>query len=390
MLTERTIRDARPGPKTALVWDRQVKGLGLRIASGGTKSYILNYRVDGRSRRATIGRAGEITLKEARERARRELAAIRAGEADPLERRRAAREAPTVADLVARFLGPYADGRKQRGLMAPRTFKEYRKQCASNILPAIGARKVADVQRADIERMVEPLKPTMRNRVLALTHRLFNLAEHWEWRPQHTNPARGIEKAREQPRDRVLAPEEMAALAAALEDIAPERPAAVAAIRVAALTGLRISEVLAIKWEHLDFDTGRLLLPETKTGRRWHDLPAPALAVLADLPRATEWAFEGGRSYKRVAAVFRHACETAGLANCRLHDLRRTVATGAAAAGMSALELRALLGWKNVAMPARYVALAGDSVAANRRAVGERMAAMMDGKAGDVVPLRRA
>ena len=43
-LTERRIRDAKPGPKTAIVWDDQVRGLGVRITSGGTKSLILNYR----------------------------------------------------------------------------------------------------------------------------------------------------------------------------------------------------------------------------------------------------------------------------------------------------------------------------------------------------------
>ena len=388
MLTEKTIRDAAADGKTRTLWDRKVAGLGLQITAGGTKNFVIRYKVAGRKRQAIIARAGQVSLAEARKRAGIELVKIRAGEADPLEREREARAAPTVAELVARFLGPYAEGRMERGQMAPKTFTEYRTQCESRILPALGKRKVASIERRDIEAIVDRLRPVARNRVLALCHRLFRLAEDWEYRGQNTNPARGIEKSREEARDRTLSPEELAALARALASIEADNPAAVAAIRVLMVTGLRNSEVRAIRWEHIDFETGRLLLPETKTGRRWHDLPAPALAVLADLPRATEWAFEGARAYKPVHAAFKRACEAAGIEDCRLHDLRRTLATNAAAAGLSALELRALLGWKSIAMPARYVALAGEGVAANRRAVGDRMAAMMAGEGGEVIPFR--
>ena len=97
-LTERRIRDLKPRPKTRILWDRDVTGLGVRITPAGSKAFILNYRVDGRERRATLARCSEISLRDARDRAGRELTAIRNGEADPLERRREAREAPTVAD----------------------------------------------------------------------------------------------------------------------------------------------------------------------------------------------------------------------------------------------------------------------------------------------------
>ena len=63
MLTERRIRDAKPGPKTRILWDAQVKGLGVRITPAGAKSFILNYYVGGRERRATLARVSEVTLK---------------------------------------------------------------------------------------------------------------------------------------------------------------------------------------------------------------------------------------------------------------------------------------------------------------------------------------
>ena len=48
MFTERIIREAKPSPKTRILWDATVKGLGLRITPKGVKSYILNYRIHGR------------------------------------------------------------------------------------------------------------------------------------------------------------------------------------------------------------------------------------------------------------------------------------------------------------------------------------------------------
>ena len=245
-LTERRIRDLKPGPKTRILWDREVTGLGVRITPAGSKAFILNYRVNGRERRATLARCSEISLREARERAGRELAAIRNGEADPLERRREEREATTVADGVQRFFEEYVPRRIADGRMSTRTKQDYRKQATLTILPGLGKRKIADVTRADIERAVAPRAPVQRNRTVALISRLFNLFEDWEWRDQNTNPARRIEKAREEPRDRILAPSELAALAAALNGLEDQYPAPVAAIRLAALTGLRIGEVRMI------------------------------------------------------------------------------------------------------------------------------------------------
>ena len=383
-LTERVVRDAKPGPKTAIIWDTQVRGLGLRIAPGGTKAFILNYRVDGRERRATLARASETTLKDIRERAGAELVRIRAGETDPLDRRRERREAPTVAEGVDRFFREYVPRRMEDGRMKERTVYDYRKQWGRtvNSAPAFGKLRIEKVTRQDVEQAIAQRGRIQRNRVLAFLSRLFTYFESLELRPQHSNPCRYVEKAREEARDRVLSPSELSGLTKALDTERATYPAATAAVAVAAVTGLRIGEILAMQWEHIDMETGRVLLPETKTGRRWHDLPEAALTVLAGLPRWGEWAFTTtGRApitYKTAAAAFARARKAAGLEDVRLHDLRRTFATNAAAAGLSALQLQHLLGWKQAAMPARYVNLAGEATRESRRALGAEIAALMD------------
>ena len=394
MLTEKRIRDAKPGPKAAILWDGDVKGLGVKVQPGGTKSYVLSYRVGPRKRQVTLGRVGELSLKTARAKAREEVRVIREGESDPLERRRERRQAPTVADAVERFLTEHCPRRVANGRMSPRTVHDYGIQCRAKIIPAIGNRRVADVSRADVESMVDTLRPIARNRVLALVSRIFTICEHWEWRPQRTNPARGIERSVETARDRVLSPSELAALAAALSTSAAN-PAALAAIRFAAMTGLRIGEVLAVEWDHVQFESGRLTMPETKTGRRTHDIADPALELLAGLPRiaGNPYVFTSGRDapvgYRLVRTVFQNAAKDAGLSDVRLHDLRRTVMTAAARSGCGTHTLRDLLGHKTSVMADRYIRSTGEAVRDARQNVAAEMAAAMAGTPATVIPLRR-
>lgn len=393
MLTERTIRDAKPEAKTRFVWDAQVKGLGVRITPAGAKSYVLFYRAAGRKRLATLARTSELSLKAARERAGDELAAIRAGESDPLERQREAREAPTVAEGLDRFFNETVPERIAIGKLKPKTVQEYRLQ-SKTIRAAIGGRRVETVARRDIERMVKPLRPVMRNRTLALASRLFTLFQSWEW--CEGNPVRFVEKAKEEPRDRTLSETEIAALAEALDVESMSSPAAVAAVRFTMTTGLRIGEVIAMRWADVDFESGRAVLPDTKTGRRSQSLSSAALEALTALPRINgiEHVFSTGRAhvtYKTVHGAFNRAARRAGLANVRLHDLRRTLMTRAAAAGIGTHVLRDLLGHKTTTMADRYVRHAGSAVADATERMGAEMAAIMSGKPkADVVPMERS
>ena len=399
MLTERLIRDTPPGGKDRILWDAQIKGLGVRIRTSGTKTYILNYRVSGREHRVTLARVGEMALREARERAGAELVRIRAGEADPLTRRREARGAPTVNEGLERFFTEYAPARVEAGRLALGTVDGYRRQAARYLRPALGERRIVDITRGDIERMVERLgavAPVQRNRVLAFTSRVFRLFEDWGLRAQHTNPVRGIERSREEARDRVLAPSELAALGEALGRAESDKPAAVAAIRFAALTGLRIGEVLAMRWEHVDAERSAVVLPRTKTGRRVHGLPTAALELLAGLPRINGYVFTTGHgaerdapvSYRSVQAAFSAIAGDAGLADVRLHDLRRTVMTNAARAGLGSHVLRDLLGHRTTAMADRYIRHVGAAVHEAQEHIGAAIAAQLQGEApAEVVPL---
>ena len=376
-LTEKRVRDAKPESKTYVLWDVRVKGLGLRVTPGSVKAYILDYRVDGTRRRATLGRPGlKFSLADARSKA----SEIKTDGSDPLRKREERREAPSLADALNRFFDDHCERRIKAGRMQGTTAKEYRRQ-ARLYLKGLSHLKVADIDRQDIVKALATASPGQYNRVLAFVSSLFNRIESWEWRPQHSNPARGIERNVETPRDRVFNMHELARLANALDSIQNEHPAPVAAIRVAALTGLRIGEVIGLRWEDVDLATGLITLIHTKTGRRQHHLGSAALDVIKGRPRihGEPFIFCSGRgkpTYAHVRKVFAKVAEAAGLKDARLHDLRRTVLTNLASTGANAFLIRDVAGHKTLAMSNRYVRMGG-AVADARRMIDNQMAAAM-------------
>ena len=387
MLTERRIRDAKPGAKTILLRDTKVIGLAVRVAPGGTKAYVLDYRANGARRLATLARCSEISLEQARDMAGRDLVAIRAGEADPVRDRAERLAAPTVNNGLDRFFREFVPARIEQGRMKPGTVREYTKQANLTVRPGLGNIKIADVTRADVERAVAKRGPVQRNRTLAFISRLFTAFERWEYRPQHTNPAKLVERTREEPRERVLAPSEIEAIGKALA--AHDHPFVVAAIRFLMMTGWRNGEVLSLHWDAVNFETGEVVLASTKTGRAVRTVDGIALQAIADLPRINRVpGVFAGLTYGTLRKHWLAACEAAGVSDCRLHDMRRTVATMAAAAGMSAFILRDLLGHRSLAMSNRYVR-AGSALQDAQAATASRMAGMMGGQSADVVPMDR-
>ena len=286
-ITKRSVdalKAASGGGETAL-WDSELKGFGIRVQRGGGKSYVLHYRVgSGRGaplRKLTIGKHGSPwTAETARAEAKRLLGLVAHGK-DPAGAKTAAKAAPTVSDLAARFLAEHVEAKRKSS-----TAREYRRLLEHVVLPAIGSRKVFDIARHDIERLHQARRatPTEANRALACLSAMFNIAERWGLRPDGSNPCRHVEKYPQLRRDRFLSPAELARLGEALAAY-DGSSYAVAAVKLLVFTGARLGEVLGLKWEWIDFERGEARLPDSKTGAKTLQLPPPALAVLAQLPR---------------------------------------------------------------------------------------------------------
>src|SRR5262249_40954208 len=154
-----------------------------------------------------------------------------------------------VKALAERFLNEHVATKTK-----PRTAVEYRRLVENIIVPALGRRHVRDVTRGDISRLhhKQSETPYAAKRTPARLSKMFALAEKWGERPDGSNPCRHVEKYTERKRERMLSADEFGRLADAL-DASSRSPYALAAIKLLVFSGARLSEVLNLKWESIDF-----------------------------------------------------------------------------------------------------------------------------------------
>jgi integrase len=423
-LTKRFVESVKPGTADQVIFDDEVPGFGLRVLPSGVRSYLVQYRnKQGRSRRLTIGRHGKVTADSARKDALRIFDAVRAGQ-DPVAERRAYIDAPVVNDLLDRYIAEHVEKRNR-----PRTRAEIKRLVERHIRPQLGRHKVGAVTRQDVAKLHRGLEATPRqaNFVLAVCSKAFSLAEVWSMRSEGTNPCTKVERNPENARERFLSPDELGRLGTTLRQaesvglpwrkIGPPRPSSkhlakpenrrtlfsrvtTAAIELLLFTGCRLSEVLNLRWDQIDFETGTIRLSETTAGRpQVVVINAPARQVLQELRKAKafDWVLPSTSDAKRplsptaIEAAWQRIRIAAELEDVRLHDLRHTVGTYAGQSGANAFLVRDLLRHKNLAMTGRYVNRSDDPVRTLSNQVGERIAAAMAGQppAESVVPLKR-
>ena len=82
------------GKDREILWDNELAGFGVAAHAAGSKTYVVQYRQHGRSRRATIGKHGRLTPDQARSEAKKLLGSVETG-ADPIKARQEARAVRT-------------------------------------------------------------------------------------------------------------------------------------------------------------------------------------------------------------------------------------------------------------------------------------------------------
>jgi len=369
-LTVRLIERAQPptaGTQTFL-WDSEVRGFGLRITRDGARSFVFQYRAGTRTRRLTIGKLGTIELSTARDIARDYAEQVRRDK-DPLAEREAAKREVTVAAAFEDWM--------RLDQSSNRSAAEVRRVFERYVLPELGRRSLKAVARTDIIRLIDGIAargskgrpaPTMANRTLAPLGRFLNWCAGRDLVP--LSAAAGIAKPKaEQARDRVLDEQELGLLWAATEgDASPFA----AIVRLLLLTGARREEIAALQWHEVEGLDGeapliRLSGERTKTGEpRLVPLSALAADILRTRPRTTSpfvfgasgaSGFSGfsralARLQTRMKERAAQEAPTGGQsrqgrpdpAPWRIHDLRRTCATGLQRLGVRLEVTEAVLG----------------------------------------------
>lgn len=365
-LTKTIIAAEEPRATDYFIWDAEVRNLGVRIAPSGRKVFVYQYRFNRRAGRLTLGSTDALSVTLARELAREAAVKISRG-IDPGAERDAKRNAITVAELAERF-----DASHLTFYVKDSTAREYRHSLKTYILPALGRKKVAEVTRAHVADLHHRMrdKPTQANRTIEVFSKMFNLAEEWGFRSPNTNPRRGIKKYPETKRERFLSEAELQRVGEVLAEMEAERiemPSAIAATRLLMFTGCRLGEIMTLQWRFVDLKAGVLRLPDSKTGKKIVQLGEPALHVLRSIERVEDnyWVLpgriEGGR-LTDLQPFWQRVRARAGLKDVRIHDLRHTFASFAAASGMSLHMIGKLLGHSSTQTTRRYAHLAEGTV----------------------------
>ena len=389
-LTDRLVK-ALPVPASgsASTYDTEVKGFAARVTANGARAFILRYRIAGQGRLFTLGSYPDWSTSAARDEARSIKRQVDRGE-DPMGERHKKRAEETVDHLCDRYVSEHVAAHNKLS-----TAKEVRRLVDTQIRPPLGKLKISDVTRVKVKawHSEKSATPTSANRALAALSKIMNLAVH-DWGLRTENPCKGIKRFPERKRERFYSDSELQRIGkvlATLERDGGVFPGCIIAVRLLALTGMRLSEVLGLRWEWVDLKGATLVLSDAKAGARTVALSAPVVQLLASLKQEGPYVVYGSDPDKRLSTstiehVWDRICRAAEIVDGRLHDLRHTAGTYAAHTGSNAFLIRDLLGHKTLAMTGRYVERAVDPVRALADQVSGRIAAAMNGDGGEVVP----
>jgi integrase len=338
-MTTHSIWTIKPAATQIDWFDRDAKGLALRVAPSGERVWYFRYRFNGHGRRLKIGDCTDkFGLHAARARAGDLRAELAAGK-DPAAARDAARrgEILTVKQFAPLYVALYAKGHKK-----PKTVAEEARWIAKYLVPKWSARPVASITSTDVAALVDRIvadgKKTLANRVQML------ISSMWRYAVSRgdaaSNPCYRMEKRGgvETPGERVLTDEEIRALFGELD----ARPGPSSeAIRLRILTGQRGAEVHGMRWADLQWDGDARAIwtipgSMTKNGQP-HRLPivGEALEIVKRLEAAQDdktepRVFPGLDHYARDLRKRRKIHGGA----YRWHDLRRTFTTRLAELGI--------------------------------------------------------
>lgn len=350
----RSIAYSGSGNAQCIYWDEGLACFGVRVYPNGRRSYVCAYRVEGRKRIVTLGRADVLTLDRARKKARRYLGEAAEGQ-DPHAAEDALHSSSAVRALADIYLERHAKAKK-------RSWRNDDSYMRRHVIPKLGSRLAASITTADIARLHSEIgqdHPYTANRVVEVVRKMYNAARTWHLVPRDMpNPAVGIERFAEVKRRRYVTPTEMPRLASAID--AELNEYARHAIWLLLLTGLRRSEVLNAKWSDVDLKQRTLFVGQTKNGDAvLTPLSRAAISRLKAIARVegNPYIICGGipgRPLVNLKPAWDRVRKSAGLEDVRIHDLRRTVGSWLVRNGASLHLVGAVLNHRDQKTTAGY------------------------------------
>lgn len=343
----KTVVDKAPIPEgePTFIRDNQLKGFGVRITNKGTKSFVVEKRINGRNRRMTLGRYGELTVEQARTLAQRTLGKIAFGEDPAAEKQRKLAQGTTLKQAFHEF-------KKTRGKkLRPKTLYDY-ERFMDVAFKKWQSRPIVSITRTMIrqthQEMGETRGEAYANGSMRFLRSLLNFSSAaFEDGTGHSilpdNPVLVLTQTRAwyrpQRRRTVIKTYQLPVWYQAVMKLkAPLQPAGFETVADCLLlllfTGLRKSEALTLKWSQIDLQDYTLTLPDPKNHEE-HVLPLSdfihELLRLRLENAVNEYVFPGKDGVSYLVEPKRQVSKVVELSGVSftLHDLRRTFITAA-------------------------------------------------------------
>jgi integrase len=347
-LTDRFCQNIKPTKTRVDYFDSKTRGLALRVAPSGVKSFSVHFTApNGKRARLTLGRYPRLPLAQARALALEGHGRVHDG-TDPR-----GLGTDTVQALVTAYLEKRVRGEKKL-----RSAQQIERRLVRNVLPILGGKPMAELHRRDITRAIDVIigrgSPIEAARVAEDMRAMFRWAVSRG--DLEFSPMEGMQQpATSVPRERTLSDDEIRTLWEVLPEALPRSKAVQQIIKLCLLTAQRVGEVSGMSRTELDLKAASWTIPAARSkNKRSHTVPLsePALAVIAkatgDNHLFPNDKGEGPLPAHDVARTIRLAQERFGLDQWTAHDLRRTAVTNMAKLGVSPIVLGHVINHRSV------------------------------------------
>lgn len=373
-LSDQFIKNLKPADKRTEYYDQHlienhklrrkgVKGLLLRVTKAGSKYFYYSYWHGGKSKRYKIGSYPNISLSDARDKAREVAAQVNAG-VDPqaVKRKRKQQADPqTFKGVAEEFKDKYLPTLRQS------TRTEYKRIIDKELVPAFGKYPIKEISRHQIisfldKKAIKDNSPTMANRIRARLSTIYSFAI--ERGLAEANPVSAISKRSEGEtrRERYYNEDEIKELWSFFEkQIQPTQ----SVLKMLLICGQRKGETSRMKWEDIRGDVWTIPAEDAK-GKRPHDVPLSdmALEIIKKMKPRTgkgRYVFASPKKDDKPVEWLKRAVKNikddSEVKDFRPHDLRRTVATYMAKLGTDRTVLGKILNHKGLAGDGQVTAI---------------------------------
>ena len=376
--TKKAIENIAANGERQIFFDDALPGFVLRVGKTGKKTFYYVYRA-GKGRGADkkwlmLGAFPAMSVEQARDRYKDMAAVVQQG-ADPSLEVREEKAAISVTGAFDLFTEEYV------AKLKPGTISFYNTIINAHLKPRFGKIRARDLRYTEIARFHTAMKetPYAANRSVNILSVFLNWCELHGYREKHSNPCKQIQLYKEEKRMDFMDEEVIAKLSDALaameanwmkrmrtgekrtsEIIDTITPQSAAALRLLLFTGARKMEILSLKWSYISFELGIARLPDSKTGFKILQIPAPALTILENMPRSSEFVFPSESAAGHMAnlkGAWDAVCTFAGIEGWRIHDLRHAFASIMVNSGASLPIIGKILGHTQAGTTQRYAHL---------------------------------